>query len=494
MPSLPLERRRRLSKSKLLSWLQCPKRLWLEIHRPQVAQPDEEAKRRFAVGHNVDEVARSLQPRGILIASVENPDEAVRQTSERIEAAGSRVLFQPAFQHRGVLIRADILTKRGAGYELREVKSSASVKPQHYQDAAIQSWVLRGAKLKLDSVRIQHINTAFVYPGGGDYGKLFAAKAVDDEIRSLAKEVGKWADSARTTLAGKEPKIKTGKHCKDPYPCPCYSYCSGKEPQTKYPLSILPRAGKAVLKLIEEGYRDVREIPPGRLTGAQERVRRITKSGRVELLPGAKKAVRALPYPRYYFDFETVQFAVPIWAGTRPYQQIPFQWSCHIERAPGKLEHQGLLDTSGYPPMQAVAESLLRALGDNGPILAHHDSFEKQRIEELANLVPKRARELRKLIVRFIDTQGLARDYYYHPAMKGSWGLKNVLPTIAPELDYEGLEHVQDGGEASAAYLEIIAPETPSERKRELRAALERYCERDTFALVRMMRFFATGK
>jgi hypothetical protein len=486
------ERQRRLSKSKLLSWLQCPKRLWLEVHHEQVALPDELAERRFTIGHNVGEVARRLQPGGVLIGSPENPGEALKQTSARIEG-GSPLLFEPAFQHGGVLIRADILKKRGAGYEVREVKASGSVKDYHYWDAAIQAWVLRGAGLKLDSIFIQHVDTSFVYPGGGDYRSLFAAEAVDDEIRPLAKEVVKWVDNARITLAGPEPKIKTGKHCGEPFDCPCYEYCSGKEPQTKYPLKILPRPGRAVLKLVEEGCRDVRDIPPGRLTENQERVRRITKSGRAELSPEAKKAVRALPYPRYHFDFETVQFAVPIWSGTRPYQQIPFQWSCHIERVPGKIEHRGHLDTTGNSPMQSVAESLLRTLGDEGPILAHYASFEKGRIEDLATLVPKRGRELRKLILRFVDTLLLVRDYYYHPAMMGSWSLKAVLPTIAPDLDYENVGEVQDGGAASEAYLEIISSDSPK-RKTDLREALERYCERDTLALVRLLRFLETGK
>lgn len=203
--------------------------------------------------------------------------------------------------------------------------------------------------------------------------------------------------------------------------------------------------------------------------------------------------MRALAYPRYHFDFETVQFAVPIWPGTRPYQQIPFQWSCHTERAPGKIEHQGHFDTTGNAPMQSVADSLLPTLGDEGPILAHYASFEKTCIEDLANLVPKRARELRKLIPRFVDTLPISRDYYYHPVMMGSWSLKAILPTIAPELDYENVGEVHDGGAASEAYLEIISSDSP-ERKAELRKALERYCERDTLALVRLLRFLETGK
>jgi hypothetical protein len=231
----------------------------------------------------------------------------------------------------------------------------------------------------------------------------------------------------------------------------------------------------------------------GFLSEHQERIRRITKSGKPELLPGAANAVRALKYPRYYFDFETVRLAVPIWKGTKPWQQIPFQWSCHIERAPGSVEHRAFLDTSGDAPMRRVAESLLDALGRKGPILAHHASFEKKRINDLASFAPGRVRELRGLDSRFVDTERMTKKFYYHPSMMGSWSLKRIVPAIAPDLDYKNLEEVRDGGEASEAYLEMIAADTPSERKAELRTALERYCGRDTLALVRLMRVLASA-
>lgn len=494
---MPAERPRGLSKSKLLSWLQCPKRLWLEVHRPQLAAPSDAAHAAFRAGHETGDVARQLYPRGILIGSPDDVGKALADTAARIPEAPP-ILFEPAFEHDGVVARADILRKRKTGrYQLREVKATTKVKEHHIPDAAIQTWVLRNAGIKLDSVVVQYLDKKFTYQGGGDYRGLFTAKSVDAEIRPLTKDVPKWAAQARATLAAeREPKKQTGKHCHDPYACPCLEYCSGKEPQTKYPVALLPRLRDRQLERLEQhGFRDVRQIPPDFLTSEhQERVRRITRSGKQELLPGAAKAVRALGYPRYHFDFETVRFAVPIWKGTRPYQQIPFQWSCHVERAPGKVEHRGYLDTSSQAPMRAVAESLLEALGRKGPILSHHASFEKQRINELASLVPSRARELRALLSRFIDTEGLTKAYYYHPAMMGSWSLKQIVPTIAPDLDYGNLGEVQDGGEAAEAYLEMIAAETPTDRKAELRSALERYCARDTLALVRLLRFLRSGK
>jgi hypothetical protein len=227
---------RGLSKSKLLSWLQCPKRLWLAVHKPEVAVFSAPAERLFKVGHTVGEVAQRLYPGGVLIQAQDSLQKALADTAAHIEA-GTPILFEPTFQHGGVLVRADVLKKTGsAAYEMREVKASSAVRDYHVQDAAIQAWVLRGAGIRVDSAIVQHVDTSFVYPGGQDYRGLFAEKAVDEEIRPLANEVEKWVIEAQKTLAGEEPERKIGNHCHKPFDCSCFAYCAAAEPQTDYPL------------------------------------------------------------------------------------------------------------------------------------------------------------------------------------------------------------------------------------------------------------------
>jgi len=196
----------------------------------------------------------------------------------------------------------------------------------------------------------------------------------------------------------------------------------------------------------------------------------------------------ARPRPRFFLDFETISFGVPVWAGTRPYRQLPFQWSLHVECEGGGLEHREFLDTSGEPPMRACAESLLEALGDAGPILVY-TGFERARIDELAARFPDLAPALRAAAARLVDLHPIVREHYYHPAMMGSWSLKAVLPTIAPDLDYAQLDEVRDGEMAQTAYLEAISPQTAPERRAALRESLLRYCEVDTLAMVRLARF-----
>jgi hypothetical protein len=207
----------------------------------------------------------------------------------------------------------------------------------------------------------------------------------------------------------------------------------------------------------------------------------------------ARKALSALPYPRFFFDFETIDFSVPIWAGTRPYEKLPFQWSCHVERSPGQFEHTEFLDLSGENPLRACAEGLLRALETQGPVLAYNDSFERGVIKELAEHFPDLHDALMDVQARFFDLMKTVRDCYYHPAMMGSWSIKKVLPTVAPDLDYAKLEEVQDGTGAQEAYVNAIDPNTPPERKEELRERLLTYCGLDTWAMV-VLAWFLEGQ
>ena len=479
---------RGLSKSKILSGLQCEKRLWLEIHRPELAEWSAASSFALNAGYRVGETARALVPGGQLIGTPEDPAAALDETRAALARRGDLVLFEPAFRHGGVLVRADILHRRGRRHRLVEVKSSTSVKDYHYLDAAIQSWVLQGAGISLTSVVLRHIDNSFVYPGGGDYRGLFMDEDVSAAIAPLAGEVPGWVARLRKVLSGTEPEIAVGAHCRDPFECPFQEYCCRDEPE--YPVSILPYGGTLAQRLREAGYCDLRQVPEGSLSKEHHlRVWHITRSGRAELDPEAAQEMARLTYPRYYLDFETIGFAVPVWQGTRPYQQLPFQWSCHVEDGPGTPRHAAFLDTSGQAPMRRFAESLLRVLGRQGPVLVY-SSFERTVLRGLAERFADLAAGLNAVIDRLVDLLPLTQAYYYHPAMKGSWSLKAVLPTIAPELDYGQLA-VQDGTMAQEAFAEMVDPGTDEVRRAELEQALLAYCRQDTLALVELARFLA---
>jgi hypothetical protein len=181
---------------------------------------------------------------------------------------------------------------------------------------------------------------------------------------------------------------------------------------------------------------------------------------------------------------------VPIWKGTRPYQTLPFQFSVHRLSRSGELEHLAFLDLSGDDPTVALAESLISACRERGPIFVY-SSFEAARIREVGERFPELKSALATLLDRLVDMLPIAEQHYYHPSQQGSWSIKNVLPAVAPDLRYDALDGVKNGGMAMAAYMEAISFNTTSARKEQIDRELRDYCALDTQAMIKLWEFFS---
>jgi len=215
----------RLSKSRITAGLQCGKRLWLAIHRPELEVYSEDTRRRFAAGNNVGEVARELYGGGILIDGEGNLSRAVRDTDAALAGPGDLTLYEATLRHSGVLIRADILERRDGRYRMVEVKSATRLKEYHLQDIAIQAWVAEGAGVPLDRLSVAVIDTDFAYPGGGDYRGLLREIPVADQARPLMAHIPGWVRGFNELLAGPLPAIRTGQQCRRPFECPFVRFC-----------------------------------------------------------------------------------------------------------------------------------------------------------------------------------------------------------------------------------------------------------------------------
>jgi len=478
-----------LSKSKMLSGLQCPKRLYLEVHHPELIEESALLERMFTIGHLVGEMARKLIPDGVLIEYDGELSQALKDTRHILESSPQTPIFEATFSNSGVLVRTDIFYKGDNGYRLVEVKASTSVKDYHIPDCAVQAWVIESLGYPLERVELAHIDNSFVYHGDGNYQGLFHNEDVTAEILPLKKKIPDWTKDFQSMLAGDLPDIDVGDHCSDPFECPFWNHCFPESPE--YPVNILPRGRSVIGELLNEGIEDIRDVPKGRLTDLKhEKVRRVTVSGNPEIDPYISEYLKGLSYPRYYLDFEALMTPIPIWAGTRPYQtHLPYQWSCHIEDKSGELRHEEYLDITKKTPMRPLAEKLITTLGNKGPVFVY-GVFENTVLNRLGEFFPDLSPKLVKIKDRLVDLLPLVREYYYHPEMKGSWSIKSVLPTVAPELNYANLEEVQDGGGAQIAYLEAINPETSESRREGLIYRLSEYCKMDTLALVKLVRYF----
>lgn len=455
------------------------------------------------MGHQVGEVARRLyDPKGkaaLVDAQADGFKEAFARTSGLLETA--QPIFEAGFSAAGANAFADIIlpVKRqgGMAWRMVEVKSSTSVKDYHNDDVAFQAFVARSAGLQLSSISLAHIDSKWVYPGDGDYDGLLVEQDMTEEAFSRADEVRDWLGKAHVVAAqAAEPKRATGSHCSTPFECGFANYCRSKEPQAKHPVGHLPRVGKKIRSYVEENkVIELKQVPDALLNPVQLRVKKHTLSGKVFFdSKGAAAELARHKLPAFFLDFETIFFAVPIWKGTRPYQQVPFQFSLHRLSRSGTLDHDAFLSLDGHDPSRAFAKALVAACGKSGPIFVYNAGFEKARITELAKRFASLRGRLLAIADRLVDLLPVAQNYYYHPSQKGSWSIKSVLPAVIPDLDYGDLDEVQDGGMAMKAFLEAIHPVTPAERKATIECALLEYCKLDTYAMVRIWREFAGRK
>ncbi len=485
----------RLSKSRIMSSLQCLKRVHLEVNHGELAHYSAASEAAFELGHEVGHIAVELYGGngGTYIEyNGGSFNGALKQTEALMNSMFRVPVYEATLQHGGVLVREDVLLPVDEGgnssWRVVEVKASTKVKPEHVHDCAVQAWVHLGAGYGLSAISLAHINNRFLYAGDGRYDGLLIEQDLTEQVFELLPAVPVWVEQAVEAVEGPTPAVPVGQHCTSPYECPFIDYCWPGD--SDYPVMGLGGGKKKLGVWVMNGYRDIRDVPSSEITSeTQLRIHRVTCEGEAELLPGARDFVRKLAYPRFYLDFETVGPAIPVWAGTRPYQALPFQWSCHIERAPGVIEHVEFLDLSGAPPMRLLAEQLIRHLETGGPVLMY-TTYERDVINGLSAMFPDLATGLQAIVARLVDLYPVTKSNYYHPDMLGSWSIKAVLPTIAAEMDYSRLEGIQEGTAASAAYLEAINPLTPPQRKEELRRELLKYCRHDTEAMVRLVAFF----
>ncbi len=483
-----------LSKSRLISAWQCPKKLHLEKHHPELAEVSSQTESLFATGNQVGAIAQELYGTADSVEVAFDFKTMLAETRQLVEQAASPI-FEASFRHENVLIRADVMVPEGEGWHVIEVKASTSVKDYHELDCAIQDWVLRNSGVNVASISLAHINNQFVYEGDGNYEGLLIENDLTREARKLEPAVLDLVAKARDAVTGPVPSTKVGARCTKPYDCQFQSHCWPTD--AEYPVSGLGGSKAKLGNFVALGARDIRDVAAHELTAeTQQRIHRVTVSGEPEVIPGAKETLEALAYPRYYLDFETIGPAVPVWKGTRPYAPVPIQWSCHIEEEGGELRHEEFLDLSGEPPMRRLAEKMIECLGDSGPVLMY-TSYERGVIKGLITMFPDLDDDLTKIINRLIDLHPIVKAHYYHPEMLGSWSIKAVLPAMVPEMSYAGLAGIHEGTAASDGYLEAIgsrAGRAPTkERKAELEEQLLRYCRFDTEAMVEIVRFLTQG-
>lgn len=313
--------------------------------------------------------------------------------------------------------------------------------------------------------------------------------SVDHMLPPLLAGRGAVVAEAHQVLRGPEPVRAVGKHCTEPFSCPFDAYCRRDHVEPEWPISLLPRSGARIAETwAEKGVFELTDLPADALNNDLHlRIREVTLSGTSFHDPDGASAITATwSYPRTWLDFETISFAVPRWVGTRPYENIPFQFSAHIEAEDGSIGHREFLSLDGEDPRRACAEALVTGIPGEGAIIAYNAGFERSCLDGLARAFPDLAPQLMGMSQRLVDLLPVTQKHWYHRDQRGSWSIKAVLPTVSPELGYAGLD-VQDGTAAQRFYLEAITTSDEA-RRTEIDAALRTYCGRDTEAMIAVYR------
>ena len=472
----------RLSKSKYLSGLQCHKRLWLEIQNPELASPPPPGRQRiFDQGTTVGELATEEFPDGVLIeADYLNIPDAIKQTKEALDNSVD-VIFEGCFIYDNVLVRPDIILRNDLGiWNMIEVKSSTSVKPENIHDVAVQTWVLQGCGLELEQVFLKHINRDCVYP---DLSNLFRTEDITEPVRAVLPIIPKKLSEYKSMLDKPKPNVTIGEHCSNPYDCQFVDYCWKDVPE--HSIFTVPRLRWTVKeRLIAENKITIDNLPGSFSLNDNQLnyLKSLEMQKPIVDWNGIDGELGKLKYPLYFLDFETDGPAVPRYDGLHPYEHFPFLYSCHVLDKKGNLEHYEYLHESDSDPRQPLSESLTKTIGESGSVIAYNAGFEKGVMSRLAQWYPEYTESLQSIIDRLWDQLNIFRNFYIDYEFRGSNSLKDVLPVIVRSMSYDNLA-VGDGTEAQVAWNEMIRLKNGDE-KNKLNCNLKEYCGQDTLAMV----------
>jgi hypothetical protein len=481
-----------LTKTRYVNGLACSKWLWLALNAPnRLPKAGESVQYRLDEGRQIGELARQRYPEGELLPT-EGPQESDRRSRKFLI---DRVpLFEAGFIHPNgtCYARADVLLPFGKNqWDVVEVKSGASVKEDYLHDVAFQRYCYAGAGLNIRKCSLLLINTKYERSGEIDPAQLFQEEDVTDAVKQVAPTVQPNVDALFEVAHSKVcPEFgQSERFHEDEYGVHSDDIVWKEHPASD--ILDLYGGGKKVLQLLEAGVFSIRDIPKGVvLTGKQSVQHAAHTSGRTHVdRMELATFLGGLRYPLHFLDFETIFPAVPLFDGTRPYQQIPFQFSVHVVEAPGrKPGHHSFLSLEPTDPREELLESLRKVIGSEGNLVVYNQVFEKGRLEELAIFLPEHAKWLREAKGRVVDLLTPFRDFaYYNPAQGGSASLKAVLPAITGR-GYDGLA-IANGSQASLAYLYAAfgtgdGKKASPQEVGEIRRALERYCGQDTEGMV----------
>lgn len=485
-----------LSKSKYCQLWQCPKLLWLETYHPEWKTADPAGESRMAMGNVVGDLAMELFGDYTEVTKYKEdgrPDlPAMIAGTALCLQEGVENICEASFSYGGMYCAVDILHKEQEGYAIYEVKSSSQVQEIYGVDVAYQKYVLEHCGIAVTGTYLVHINSNYVRGERLEVSELFQISDISELVEKETPHIPERIAVAENTLKdSREPVRDLSERCEEPYHCGYWEYCSRFLPSPSV-FDLYRLSAKKKFAYYQSGYCSFESL----LANVKLNKRQLQQvTHQLEDIPayidqdGIRKFLQTLSYPIYFLDFETMQCVVPPFPDSKPYQQIPFQYSVHYVETPGgEILHKEFLAEAGSDPRYALAQSLCRDIPENACVVAYNKSFECGRIKELAKQFPDLSDYLMHMQSDIKDLiEPFQSGYVYNRAMGASFSIKSVLPALFPDdarLNYHHLTGVQNGKDAMDMFPKL--PDMSPEEQQIARKELLAYCELDTWAMVKI--------
>ena len=478
----------RINKHVLKNAVKCRTMGW-KMARQEPESPDITLATLFKQGNDVEEAALDEMGGGRKMPA--QLQMAANHTAAAIADGSNERILQPVFNVNGTYIRPDAID--GLCHEMSEIKSSKQIKQDHILDATISTLAVEHSGHSLDKINLMHLNPDHMI-GNGE--PLMVSQDVTAQVRAIAEGYDLVAeiDAIRCPTM---PAPSLSKHCKV---CPFASDCFG---QPESLVVNIPRLNNAKLQQMNDANAYTIED----LAADEELMSLLTTKQReyVDNYLNQEEAGETnvtvdveqlgeyewLNSPTLdHLDFETRTTAVPKRTGEAPWAQSLTQFS--VTRDDGEtLSETGFL-SDGSDDREQLASDLISALDGDAPIVVYHESFEKGRIQELADALPHYAEQLMAISDRIVDLLPVARN-----SISGveRHSLKVIAPIADPAFTYADLQ-IQNGGIANAVMTLLtldggdkILESTTGMDVDTARSALLAYCARDTLGTVVITRY-----
>lgn len=481
------------SKSRYVAFCDCRKRLWCEHYKPQ-EKKEIDNQSILDNGNLIGDLARNYFGPFVLVESENNNlAEMVKQTSIYLQE-GYTNICEASFFYKNNYCACDILHRNEDGsFDIYEVKSTTKVVKHYYDDIAYQTYVLTHCGLKIRKTFLMHVNSFYVFKEKLDIKKYFKIEDLTIEVMNKLIEIEPMLELSDQVLSSNVPPVVSlTKQCEE---CSFKEYCYKENGvQEDSVLNLYFNRNKyAQLKQGIKNFKDIlaNDVKLNEIQKRQIDFHYDLITGEYINVEEVENFLQQIKYPIYFLDFESNQYAVPRFNGTRPYSQVCFQYSLHILQNDDSLQHLEFLGDERKDYREDLIKQLVHDLSDCGSIISYNKSFEMTRIKEMSQLFPAYAEKLNMLLPRFVDLADIfQKGYYYNKAMGKSFSIKSVLPALFPNdpsLDYHQLDGIHNGSEAMHSFDNLLNLSITEREK--TRQSLLKYCCLDTYAMVKIYNF-----